>query len=283
MIACFVVISMACGWNALALWNASESSVDDYDQDATASYLPIRLLSTSTLLWNLFYCSFLISSVNVWRVMAGEIGSEVKVGEFSLSIAAFGIVFFQLVNAAMIVLLVLYSIANHLQLLGDKVANSIASVIFNYCMLLTGYLIYRYILAIFPISRSDEKVAETDSDTDEEPVADAVAEDRAVELEEGENQDGDHEDQESTRMGETAKPAEEPVDQSSDPWTSMTKNVQETFNGMFAFAQFEVSQPLSEPTTEKVIDTIDIEAENAEDPQIPNEEVSPSDVSLVEC
>jgi hypothetical protein len=243
MVFCFVLMSMACVWNALTLWNASDLSVDDHNQDATANNLPMWLLSATTLTWNILFCAFIIASVYFWTQLARQRDYNVMVGKFSHSVAAFAIVFLQLVNAMVVLLLTLYSVCNYKKMLDDKTATSVASVVFNFCTLVTGWLIYDYILALFPpLSRNTEKMVDTDSEDDEPAVDINVVSmdddlDNATVVLIRESIENDEEDPEQVHSDcvHQEKQYENTSDGIFDEWTIMTKRALDAFTNMFSF------------------------------------------------
>jgi hypothetical protein len=289
MIFCFVLISLACVWNALALWNVADFSVDDNNQDATATInnLPILLLTATTVAWNMLFCAFVISSVYVWTVLARQDNRNIMVEKVSHSVAAFVIVFLQLVNIVVVLLLTLYSVGDFKKVLDDKTANSVASVVFNFCTLLTGWLLYNYILALFPaVSRNEEKLVDTESDMDgDEDAINSIPTDddqgRAVVVEMGESAESDGEDENQELNDRNLTKNETTFNRISDGWSIVAKRVVDAFTDIFSFAKQESeSQSLS-----TVEDTTTLAARSVgEVSETPLEELTPIDgTTVVEC
>jgi hypothetical protein len=271
MVFCFVLMSLACVWNSVALWNAADFSVDDHNQGAAANSLPIWLLSATTVAWNILFCAFLIASVYVWTMLARQKDHNVMVGNLSYSVAAFSIVFLQLVNAVVVLLLTLYNVGIQKKMLYDKTANSVASVVFNFCTLLTGWIIYNFILALFPsVSRNTEKNNKDDHL------------DRAVVVEVGDSYENDGEGKELEHINckLVEKHYETTADRSSDGWTIMTKRVLDTLTDLFSFARQGRVSEMAEATDEITISDGTLN----ELSQTPLEILNPLDETIsVEC
>ncbi|KAG7360192.1 hypothetical protein IV203_035291 [Nitzschia inconspicua] len=281
MVCCFVIITTSCAWNALALWQATDSSVDQYSQDDTGNYLPIRLLRTSVLLWNIFYCAFVAASTYSWRVLAKQRSCDIKVAGLSSSMAAVCIAFLQMTNAIVILLLHFYTLANHTTL-HDQTANWIASIIFNLCALLTGYLMFGFLLVLFPSSKNAEKAWEMDSDTEDEAVdVPSGGEDKAVdmELEQSETNDGDLEEELFNSVDVEKLTGDEKEQKMGSTWATLTQSVQFAFNDAFAFASFESPEQPSGKVKEVASDN----ATDTMESQIPSEENAPPRTTLEEC
>jgi hypothetical protein len=159
----FILLSIACMWNSLALWNSSDSVMDEHAQETTANYFPIWLLGVAKLLWHIFYCCFIVVLLYVWKTISDESGIE----GFPCSTVFLIVWICQIGIGTIVVLSVLHHMAQYHQL--EKVfANPTSTAILNFFMLMTTFLLYEFILAVFPFLGTREKINETDSDTDEE-------------------------------------------------------------------------------------------------------------------
>ncbi|KAG7350547.1 hypothetical protein IV203_009907 [Nitzschia inconspicua] len=294
MVCCFVIITTSCVWNALALWQASDSSVDEYTQDDTGNFLPIWLLRTSVLLWNIFYCAFVAASTYAWRVLAKQRSCDIKVTGLSSSMAAVCIAFLQMTNAMIILLLHFYTLANRTTL-NDQTANSIASIIFNLSALLTGYLMFGFLLVLFPNYKNAEKALDTDSDTEDEAVHVPLGvDDKAgiVEEEQSESNDGDLEEELVNSADVEKLTGDEEEQKLGSTCASLTQTVQFAFNDAFAFASFLSPEQPSEKVeivvsvSANATDTMESQTPsegNAMESQTLSEDNAPPKTTLEEC
>jgi len=177
----FLVIATGSIWSTLALWNAEDHVVDERPTGALVDNIPITLLRSGQLLWHGFYCVFLISTAYVWRAVALHIENPVNVAGLSHTSAAAVMVVSQLVIGCIVLFIALDSVTSDEQW-GAKNANPYATVMFNYSVLVCGFLMEKYILILFPLWGDDcFDVGKSLDSTDDE--SNAVEEEEKCDLE----------------------------------------------------------------------------------------------------
>jgi hypothetical protein len=159
---------------------------DEYSEsEATPASIPLTMLLAAQLLWHAFYSTFLVSTAYILRALAKQ--RAIMVGGVPNSFPATGIVLAQVVIVGIFLFYALDAVSNEVQW-GASDSHTMATVAFNYAMLMTVYFVTSFLVALFPtnLSRNPEKDI-SDTDSDETPNCEDHADDYDEENKRGEN------------------------------------------------------------------------------------------------
>lgn len=175
-----------------SLWSlvfSVNTVVDEYSEsEFTGSSIPTSMILAGKLLWHAFYCTFLVATAYILRALAKQ--SAILVGGVSNYIPATGIVLSQAVIVSILLFSALDAVSNEEQW-GASDSHTMATVVFNYAMLMTADFVRSFLLALFPrklstdSAESNKGMADTDSsNADEDGEKECCDNDEEVENQE---------------------------------------------------------------------------------------------------
>lgn len=160
-----LILTTGCLW---AVFFSVKEVDDDYSHsDSGMSAIPITMIQAGQLLWHACYCLFLVAAAYIWRALARQRG--LLVGGLSHSAAASGIILSQVVNVGILLFYALDAVGDDTEW-GAYNSHTLATVTFNYAMMMSVYFAKNFLLALFPrdlLVHSDQagnKMTHTDSD-----------------------------------------------------------------------------------------------------------------------
>ncbi len=165
MVVSTLILITGCMW---ALFFSVDEVIDEYsDSDVTATSIPITMIQAGQLAWHAFYCAFLVSTAYIWRALAKQRAIDVE--GLSDALPAAGIILSQVAIAGIFLFFALDAVSDDVRW-GRYNSHTMATVMFNYAMLMTVYFVRSYLLALFPpdlltdVAETGKGAADTDSD-----------------------------------------------------------------------------------------------------------------------
>jgi len=162
---CFVVLNIAATIYIIHICVSELTSQSEDTLDTGAmSEDPYRLLRFGQGLWNLSYILFIISVATVWGSFAKQ--DIVFVMGLPNSVAAAGMIILQLTEAALRILLLVFSKVTYDEKPQENAAKKIAPIIFGYCTLMTAFFAHNLIISLLAEEHDGELGSKDGHDQD---------------------------------------------------------------------------------------------------------------------